>query len=107
MQRQIAGYQKRLEDAPLNERQYASLMSEFALSKQAYEEAVRKHESALTSKSIEDQKAGENLEVLDAASLPEVASEPAAGSWAGVGSLGGLVIGLMLAWPPKKSKIRR
>ena len=72
-------------------------MSEFALAKQAYEEAVKKHESALTSKSIEDQKAGENLEVLDAASLPEVAAEPNRPVWAGVGSLGGLVIGLMLA----------
>jgi len=97
LQKQIAGYQKRLEDAPLNERQYASLMSEFALAKQAYEEAVKKHESALTSKSIEDQKAGENLEVLDAASLPEVAAEPNRPVWAGVGSLGGLIIGLMLA----------
>jgi hypothetical protein len=72
-------------------------MSEFTLAKAGYEDAMKKHEVAVTAKSVEDQKAGENLEVLDPPSLPETASEPNRPVWAGVGTFAGLVIGLLLA----------
>jgi len=70
----IASYQKRLEDAPLNEQQYNALIRESNMAKAAYEETARRRVVSETAQSMEEHKAGENLEVLDAASLPEQAS---------------------------------
>ena len=40
----IAGYQKRLEDAPLNEQQYNSLLRDFNMAKADYEEMSKRHD---------------------------------------------------------------
>jgi succinoglycan biosynthesis transport protein ExoP len=93
----IAVYQKRLEDAPLNEQQYNSLLRESNMAKVAYEEMSKRHVASETAQSMEEHKAGENLEVLDAASLPEQAAEPNRVAWAGLGVAVGLAIGLILA----------
>ena len=93
----IANYQKRLEDAPLNEQQYNALIRESNMAKAAYEEMAKRRVVSETAQSMEEHKAGENLEVLDPASLPEQAAEPNRWAWAGIGTTLGLGIGLLLA----------
>jgi uncharacterized protein involved in exopolysaccharide biosynthesis len=97
LERIIAGYQKRLEDAPVNEQQYNALLRDFALAKQVYEDMSKRHEASETAQNLEEHKAGENLEVLDPATLPEQPSEPNRLAWAGIGTAAGLGLGIMLA----------
>src|SRR5207344_2039855 len=68
-----------------------------ALAKQNYEEYHRKTQVSETAKDLEDQKAGENLEVLDPATAPEQPSEPNRPQWAAIGAGAGLMIGIVLA----------
>jgi uncharacterized protein involved in exopolysaccharide biosynthesis len=97
LEKRIAGYQKRLEDAPLNERQYNALLRDYNLAKQDYEDMSKRHDASETAQSLEEHKAGENLEVLDPASLPEQPSEPNRLAWAGLGTACGLALGIVLA----------
>jgi uncharacterized protein involved in exopolysaccharide biosynthesis len=97
LEKQEAVYRKRIDEAPLNEQQYAQLTSDFQMAKIAYQEMVKKQEQSATSQNLEEHKAGENLEVLDPATVPEKAVDPPRMAWAGIGTFGGLVIGLMLA----------
>jgi uncharacterized protein involved in exopolysaccharide biosynthesis len=97
LERIISGYQKRLEDAPLNEQQYNALMRDFNLAKQDYEDMSKRHDASETAQNLEEHKAGENLEVLDPATLPEKPSEPNRLAWAGMGTAAGLGLGIMLA----------
>jgi uncharacterized protein involved in exopolysaccharide biosynthesis len=93
----IATYQKRLEDAPLNEQQYNALVRESNMAKTAYEDMAKRSVVSETAQSMEEHKAGENLEVLDSPSLPEQASEPNRLAWTGIGTALGLGLGLLLA----------
>jgi len=97
LERIIAGYQKRLEDAPLNEQQYNALLRESNMAKTTYEEMSKRTAASETAQSLETHGAGENLEVLDPASLPEVPAEPNRLAWAGLGTAAGLGLGIMLA----------
>ncbi|MBI2680041.1 MAG: hypothetical protein HYX25_03420, partial [Candidatus Solibacter usitatus] len=97
LQRIVAGYQQRLEDAPLNEQQYNALLREFDLARQDYIDMSKRHDASEMGQSLEEHKAGENLEVLDPATLPEQPSEPNRLAWAGIGTAAGLGLGIMLA----------
>jgi len=97
LEKQEAVYRKRIDEAPLNQQQYAQLQSDFQLAKAAYEEMQKKQDQSLTSQNLEEHKAGENLEVLDPANVPDRAVDPNRLAWAGIGTFGGLVLGLMLA----------
>ena len=97
LEKDIADFQKRLDSAPINEQQYTSLLNDYALAKQDYEDKAKKQEVSETAQNLEERKAGQNLEVLDAASLPDQAAEPNRLVWAMGGSIGGLAIGIMLA----------
>jgi uncharacterized protein involved in exopolysaccharide biosynthesis len=97
LEKQEAVYRKRIDEAPLNQQQYAQMQSDFQLAKAAYEEMQKKQDQSLTSQNLEEHKAGENLEVLDPANVPDRAVDPNRLAWAGIGTFGGLVIGLILA----------
>ena len=97
LERQIGSYQARIEAAPLNEQQYNAMIREFNLAKQEYEEMVKRHDASETAQSLEEHKAGENLEVLDPATLPEQPAEPNRLAWAGIGTAAGLALGIVLA----------
>jgi succinoglycan biosynthesis transport protein ExoP len=71
LQNEIVQYQSRIEASPLNEQRYASLQRDYQLAKQNYDEMSRKKEMSETATNLEERKAGENLEILDAASLPD------------------------------------
>jgi polysaccharide biosynthesis transport protein len=97
LEKVIAEYNKRLQEAPLNEQQYNALLRDANLAKADYEDMTKRHEVAQTAQNIEEHKAGANLEVLDPASLPEQPSEPNRLAWAGIGTFAGLGLGIMLA----------
>lgn len=97
LEKQEAMYRKRIDEAPLNEQQYAQLLSDFQMAKTGYQDMQKKQEQSETSQNLEDHKAGENLEVLDPANVPEKAVDPNRLAWAGIGTFCGLVFGLALA----------
>ncbi len=97
LQKQVAVIQKKIDEAPLADQQYAALLSDFNMAKQAYQDNQKKYEASKTSENLEEHRAGESLEVLDAASLPDKPIEPNRWAWAGFGTLVGLICGLGLA----------
>lgn len=97
LNKRIAAFQARIEQAPLNAQQYNSLMRDYALAKDQYDSMVKARHTSETAKDLEEHKAGENLEVLDPPSLPEQPVEPNRPAWAAIGTSLGLFIGVMLA----------
>jgi succinoglycan biosynthesis transport protein ExoP len=97
MEKQIVAVQSRIEMSPPLEQQYAALLRDYDLAKQNYSEMVKRQEASETAQDLEEHKAGQNLEVLDPASLPEAPSEPNRLVIAGVGTLLGLMAGIVLA----------
>jgi polysaccharide biosynthesis transport protein len=97
LEKLVSMYQTRLESAPLNEQQYNAMLRDFNLAKQEYEDMTKRHDASETAQSLEEHKAGENLEVLDPATLPEIAAEPNRLAWAGIGTAAGLALGIVLA----------
>jgi succinoglycan biosynthesis transport protein ExoP len=97
LNRQLALYQARIESSPQNEQQYAALMRDYGMARQTFEEMKKRGDTAQTAANIEEHKAGENLELLDAASLPEQPAEPNRLAIAGIGTAMGLVAGIVLA----------
>ena len=57
----------------------------------------KRKEASETARNLEEHKAGENLEVLDPASLPEQPAEPNRWAIAGIGTAMGLMVGVVLA----------
>jgi uncharacterized protein involved in exopolysaccharide biosynthesis len=97
LNRMIASYQSRVEGSPQLEGQYLALTRDLGLAKQTYEDIHRKSEVSDTAKDLEEHKAGENLEVLDAASDPQAPSEPNRTQMAAMGAGMGLMVGIVLA----------
>ena len=97
LNRRIADYQSRIDASPLNEQQYAQLMGDYNLAKMEYDDKVKKQDQSATAQNLEEHKAGENLEVLDPASLPEQSFEPNRPAWIGIGTAIGLMVGIVLA----------
>jgi capsular polysaccharide biosynthesis protein len=95
--KQIVATQSRIETSPPLEQQYAALLRDYDLAKQNYSEMVKRQEASETARDLEAHKAGQNLELLDSASLPEAPSEPNRLAIAGVGTLLGLMAGFVLA----------
>ena len=97
LQAEIAAYRARIETIPVNEQRYAGMLRDYNLAKADYDEKSKKKEISETSSSLEERKAGENLETLDPASLPEQASEPNRLLIAGAGISLGLFFGVFMA----------
>jgi polysaccharide chain length determinant protein (PEP-CTERM system associated) len=95
--RQITAYQARIEASPLSEQKYAALAREYELAKENFDDKTKRREISETSQNLEERKAGETLEVLDPASLPEQPTDPNRLAIAGVGTGAGLFLGIVLA----------
>ena len=96
MQKAIMGHLQsvtdRIQSNPLMQGEYAQLTRDYNLAKERYDRLSTQKSSSEVANRLEDRSAGENLEVLDAASLPLKASDP--NRWIIVGS--GMAIGLLL-----------
>ncbi|MGA2135327.1 MAG: hypothetical protein ABSH50_23815 [Bryobacteraceae bacterium] len=97
LQGELAQYRARIEASPVNEQRYAAMLRDYNLAKTEYEEMSKRKESSETSSNLEERKAGENLETLDPASLPEQAAEPNRLLIAGAGVGFGLFFGVFMA----------
>jgi len=97
LQAEIAAYRSRIEASPVNEQRYAELQRDYSLAKANYDEMSKRKESSETASNMEERKAGENLETLDPASLPEEAAEPNRLLIAGAGVALGLFFGVLMA----------
>jgi protein tyrosine kinase modulator len=97
MAAKIASYEARIQAGPLNERQWDALQRDQKLAQAAYDDIVKKKQSAETSQNLEEHKAGENLEVLDPPSDPQQPIEPHRAEWAAIGTGLGLLLGIVLA----------
>jgi len=97
LEKQMSVYQKRMEDAPLNEQKYASLVNDLNLAKADYDEKFKRQQDSDTAQNVEEHKAGEQLEMLDSPNVPDKAVEPDRWVWAGAGTFIGMLCGLVLA----------
>jgi uncharacterized protein involved in exopolysaccharide biosynthesis len=95
--KKIATYEERIQAGPLNERQSDAFARDETLAKAAYDDMVRKKETAETSKNLEERKGGEQLELLDPPSDPQAPIQPKRAIWAAVGTAIGLLLGVALA----------
>ena len=95
--KQMAAFQSRLEAGPANEQHYAQLVKDYELASAKYQDLQQKQGVADTHKAMVTRKAGENLEVLDPASLPEQPTSPNRWLICGIGLGLGIVVGAALA----------
>ncbi|MCU1259192.1 MAG: lipopolysaccharide biosynthesis [Bryobacterales bacterium] len=92
----IATYQSRIALVPANQQKYIALAREHELVQQHYLELQRTESKATTFDDVGKHKAGENLEVLDNASLPEAPTAPNRWLITGIGVGLGVVVGIFL-----------
>jgi succinoglycan biosynthesis transport protein ExoP len=97
LQAELAQYRARIEASPINEQHYAALQRDYSLAKANYDDMMKRKDMSETSSNLEERKAGENLETLDPASLPEQAAEPNRLLIAGGGVGLGLFFGVFMA----------
>lgn len=89
-------YQARIETSPQSEQRYAELQREQTVARARYDERKGKESMSVMASNLEARKAGENLEVLDPASLPDAPNDPNRWLIVGVGAGVGLMLGLFL-----------
>jgi polysaccharide chain length determinant protein (PEP-CTERM system associated) len=97
LNKQIGGYQARIEQSPLSDQKYAALLREYNIAKDNFDDKAKRKEISETSQNLEERKAGEQLELLDPPSLPEQPAEPNRLAIASIGAAGGLILGIVLA----------
>jgi len=94
---ELAVFQQRIEASPINEQKYASLMRARGVAAQHHEDLVKKQQLAAQGVEINNRKAGESLDLLDTASLPETPTAPNRWQIVGIGSMIGLAAGIGMA----------
>jgi polysaccharide biosynthesis transport protein len=75
-QQQIAGYQARVEAAPLVEQELATLQQDYDLERTRYQDLSAKHQSALMAEDLARKQGGERFVVLNPAYLSEKPVSP-------------------------------
>jgi uncharacterized protein involved in exopolysaccharide biosynthesis len=97
LNRATSEFQARIESSPATEQEYLRLMMERQAASDNYEGLRLKMNASEIATDLENRKQGENLELLDAASLPLTHSEPNRAMIVGAGFIAGLIFGVMLA----------
>lgn len=90
-------YQGRIEGVPMSEKEYAELTRDRDMAKAKFADLDSKMTRSSMADEMEKRKFGESLEILDTASLPKTPVEPKRPMVIGIGTLGGLFAGLLLA----------
>jgi len=94
---QMKSYEGRIQSSPIGEQKYLELMRDYDRAKQTYEELSKKRTDSQLAKDVINRKQGETLEMLDPASIPITPTEPKRWVIITVGTIGGFLLGLMLA----------
>ncbi len=92
----VAMFNNRISQVPANQQRYVALNREHEAASQHYLELQKKETAASTYEDVNKRKAGENLEVLDNASLPEAPTAPNRWLITGIGVGMGLMAGVFL-----------
>jgi len=95
--REMAAAQRAIDAGGLNSQDYNRLVHDRDMAELEVQDLNKKQLASATQESLEERQAGEKLETLDMASLPETATEPKRQVWAAIGTTAGLLLGLMLA----------
>lgn len=90
----LKSYEGRVEDIPDGEKQYADLLRDESAAKERYSQLQIKLEQAGVSMDLERRKAGQTIELLDQASLPESPAAPKRAMIIPVGAIIGLALGV-------------
>jgi succinoglycan biosynthesis transport protein ExoP len=93
----VKNTQLRIDATPLGEKEYMDLTRERDLVRGRVEELNKKQSMSKVSDDLITRQQGENLELLDPASLPTKPAEPNRGMIVGAGLAMGLVLGVVLA----------
>jgi polysaccharide biosynthesis transport protein len=93
----IKGLQGRLDAVPQSEKDYDDLLRERDIKKEQYEEMTKHLATAQVTQEMENRKEGENLQILDPASLPETADYPNHPLVIAIGAGVGLMLGIVIA----------
>jgi uncharacterized protein involved in exopolysaccharide biosynthesis len=93
---QLRAFEGRIQESPANEKEYAELERDHETAKANFEKAQGKMQLAKDSLSMERQKQGETLELLDQASTPSTPTAPKRTVYIPMGLMGGLVLGFIL-----------
>ncbi len=94
---QIQQLRARIDASPLVEQKYTELSRDLGLALAHYDDLKKREQMSTTAKNLEERGAGERLEVLDPASLPQTPSDPNRWAITGMGAGIGFVMGLVLA----------
>jgi succinoglycan biosynthesis transport protein ExoP len=93
---EIRMFQGRLENGPLNVKQYTDLLRDREMAKAKYIEADDKLSKSQRSQNMENRNQGERLEPLDTASLPTDPTEPKRPMVISIGAGIGLLLGVLI-----------
>src|SRR5262249_48089108 len=93
----VRSYQIRVESVPLGEKQYSEILRDREIAKTRYIEIEQKLQRAQVAREMENRKQGENLELLDPASLPITPTEPKRPLVISIGAGVGLLLGIVIA----------
>jgi len=97
LEKQIKAVREKIEASPEIDQQYSALNQDLLLAKSNYDDLSRKEKESETAQDIQERHVGEQLEVLDPASLPQNPVEPNRWVISGVGVGMGLMLGLVMA----------
>jgi succinoglycan biosynthesis transport protein ExoP len=93
----LAAFQAKIEASPINEQKYMQMMRQRGLAGEHYEGLMRKQQLAAQGIEINNRKAGESLDLLDPASLPETPAAPNRWQIVMFGAFAGLMSGVAMA----------
>jgi len=97
LNQKLANLEARIDASPINEQKYMAMMRDRAIAAQRYEELEHKQQLAKQGIEINNRKAGETLDLLDPASLPETPTAPNRWQIVLFGAFGGLLAGIAMA----------
>ncbi len=95
--REMGVVQRSVDASGLNSQDYNRLSHERDMAQLEVQDLSKKQSASATQESLEEHQAGEKLETLDMASLPETPTEPKREIWAAAGTVFGLMLGLVMA----------
>jgi uncharacterized protein involved in exopolysaccharide biosynthesis len=97
LQTELQTLQAKVAASPSVLQTYNELQGEFTLAKQAYDSESKMKDKSETAEALEEHHAGETLELLESADLPETAAEPNRWAIVGLGTFIGLLAGFGMA----------
>jgi polysaccharide biosynthesis transport protein len=94
----IGHYQGRLDLTPVREQQLSSIMRDYEISKQNYADLLGKEMQSQLASSLEKRQEGQQFRLADAPNLPSVPFKPKRLKSSLLGIVGGLALGLAIAF---------